>query len=75
VTDRQQHGYEASIIYATLAGGTFRWDCKHKHRTDVLAFACGTREVRRRFATARPRTDLRAFNLITNPVLTEAGES
>jgi hypothetical protein len=73
MSTRQRHGHEASIVYAKRDGRRFHWHCKHVHRTEAGAFGCGTREVRRRFATARPRSDLAAFNLAVNPVLREAG--
>lgn len=69
---RQRHGHRATVIYRKLTGGAFRWDCKHFHLTEAGAFVCGTREVRRRYATARPRKDLRGFVLTVSPVLREA---
>lgn len=55
--------HQASIWYMKRDRQTFRWECKHAHRSEEGAFACGSREVRRRFATSRPRSDLEAFNL------------
>jgi hypothetical protein len=64
-------GHKASIVYVARAGGHYRWECEHTHRTEVAAFACASREARRRFAPAWPRTDIEAFNVMTGPVWNE----
>jgi hypothetical protein len=69
-------GYQASIRYVTRAtySNHRQWVCEHVHRDEISAFACASRETRRRFATTTPRTTIAAFNVTTRPVLKEDGE-
>ena len=61
--------HQASIWYMKRDGRkTFRWECEHAHRTEEGAFACGSREVRRRFAPSRPRSDIETFTLSVRSV-------
>jgi hypothetical protein len=68
-------GHHAVILWVKRDGTRWRWTCEHVHRDEVSAFACATRETRRRFATPRPKTHIDCFNVMTQPVLKGSGET